>query len=77
MKKTLKEELLRIHEITYGNNIINESFIDGILNKIGIKNDTSNQTSSNANNILTGIGIAFGIFLLIFYIKKNEFLNIN
>jgi hypothetical protein len=38
MKKTLKEELLRIHEITYGS-IINESFIDGILNKIGNKND--------------------------------------
>lgn len=39
MKKTLKEELIRIHQITYGNNIINESFIDGILNKIGIKGD--------------------------------------
>lgn len=39
MKKSLKEELHRIHQITYGNKIINESFIDGILNKIGVKDN--------------------------------------
>lgn len=37
MKKTLKEDLERIHELTYGKRIINESgFIDKILNNIGV-----------------------------------------
>jgi peptidoglycan hydrolase-like protein with peptidoglycan-binding domain len=37
MKKTLKEDLERIHELTYGKRIINESgFIDKILNTIGV-----------------------------------------
>jgi hypothetical protein len=44
MKKSLKEELHRIHEITYGNKIINESFIDNILNKIGVKSDVDKST---------------------------------
>ena len=37
MKKTnLQEELKRIHEITYGNDTVNEQFMDKLLNKIGI-----------------------------------------
>ena len=36
MKKTLEEELRRIHTITYGKEVINEGFIDNLLNKIGI-----------------------------------------
>jgi hypothetical protein len=36
MKKTLQEELQRIHEITYGKDVINEQFVDNLLNKIGI-----------------------------------------
>lgn len=39
MKKTnLQEELKRIHEITYGNDTVNEQFMDKLLNKIGIGN---------------------------------------
>ncbi len=37
MKKTnLQEELKRIHEITYGKTLVNEDFIDKLLNKIGL-----------------------------------------
>jgi hypothetical protein len=36
MKKTLTEELQRIHEITYGKQVVNEGFIDNLLNKIGM-----------------------------------------
>ena len=39
MKKTLTEELQRIHEITYGKQVVNEGFIDNLLNKIGIGGD--------------------------------------
>ena len=40
MKNTLKEELERIHSITYQNsNIFNEGFLDTILQKIGIKKE--------------------------------------
>jgi len=35
MKKTLKEELFRIHQITYGKELIKEGFIDDILQKVG------------------------------------------
>jgi hypothetical protein len=37
MKKTLTEELERIHSITYGKNVINEGLLDTILTKIGVK----------------------------------------
>ena len=33
MKKTLTEELQRIHEITYGKQVVNEGFIDKLLSK--------------------------------------------
>ena len=36
MKRTLKEDLERIHGLTYGNKVLNESFIDNILNKVGL-----------------------------------------
>lgn len=37
MKKTnLQEELKRIHEITYGKTLVNEGFIDKLLQKIGL-----------------------------------------
>jgi hypothetical protein len=36
MKKTLKEDLERIHGLTYGKKVLNESFIDNILNKVGL-----------------------------------------
>lgn len=39
MKKTLTEELQRIHEITYGKEIVNEQFVDTLLNKIGLGKD--------------------------------------
>ena len=39
MKKTLTEELQRIHEITYGKQIVNEQFVDNLLNKIGLGKD--------------------------------------
>lgn len=35
MKKTLKEELERIHTITYGKENLSEGFMDSILNKVG------------------------------------------
>lgn len=39
MKKTLKEELERIHSLTYGTKVIEENFIDRILKKTGLKSD--------------------------------------
>jgi hypothetical protein len=36
MKKNLKEELIRIHQITYGKKLIKEGFIDDILQKVGV-----------------------------------------
>ena len=39
MKKTLTEELQRIHEITYGKQVVNEGFIDKLLSKIGLGDD--------------------------------------
>ena len=39
MKKTLTEELQRIHEITYGKEVVNENFVDTLLNKIGLGKD--------------------------------------
>jgi murein DD-endopeptidase MepM/ murein hydrolase activator NlpD/GH24 family phage-related lysozyme (muramidase) len=40
MKRTLSEELERIHTMTYGKNVIvQENLIDKILNKIGLKKD--------------------------------------
>jgi peptidoglycan hydrolase-like protein with peptidoglycan-binding domain len=43
MKKSLQEELERIHGITYGNNVINEGFIDTILQKVGLKGGKSEK----------------------------------
>jgi peptidoglycan hydrolase-like protein with peptidoglycan-binding domain len=37
MKKTLQEELERIHNITYGKEVMTEGFLDNILSKIGLK----------------------------------------
>ena len=39
MKKTLTEELQRIHEITYGKEVVNEQYVDKLLNKIGLGKD--------------------------------------
>jgi peptidoglycan hydrolase-like protein with peptidoglycan-binding domain len=39
MKKTLTEELQRIHEITYGKKVVNENFVNNLLNKIGLGKD--------------------------------------
>jgi peptidoglycan hydrolase-like protein with peptidoglycan-binding domain len=39
MKKSLTEELKRIHTITYGKEIIEEGFLDNVLRKVGIKKD--------------------------------------
>ena len=33
MKKNLIEELKRIHTITYGENVVNESFVSDLLSK--------------------------------------------
>jgi len=43
MKRTLSEELERIHTMTYGKNVVGENFIDKILNKIGIKRDDKKE----------------------------------
>jgi hypothetical protein len=37
MKKSLQEDLKRIHTLTYGNEVINEGFLDNILKAVGIK----------------------------------------
>jgi len=38
MKKTITEELERIHKLTYGENVMNESdFMNRILKALGIK----------------------------------------
>lgn len=37
MKKTLQEELERIHGITYGKEVMTEGFLDNILSKVGLK----------------------------------------
>lgn len=38
MKRSLQEELEKIHSITYGKKVINEGIIDTILQKVGLKN---------------------------------------
>lgn len=37
MKRTLQEELEKIHGITYGKEVISESFLNNILSKVGLK----------------------------------------
>lgn len=37
MEKRLLEELKRIHTLTYGQNMVNESFIDNLLKTVGLK----------------------------------------
>jgi hypothetical protein len=37
MKRTLQEELEKIHGITYGKEVISESFLNNILTKVGLK----------------------------------------
>ena len=40
MKKTLREELERIHTLTYGKKVIEEQgFLDNLLTKVGLKKD--------------------------------------
>lgn len=39
MKKSLQEELERIHGITYGKEVLSEGFLDNILKKVGLKKD--------------------------------------
>lgn len=39
MKKSLQEDLKRIHTLTYGNEAINEQFLDNILKTVGIRKD--------------------------------------
>jgi len=53
MKKTLKEELLRIHEITYGKKLIRESFIDDILNKVSGKYDKKDIDDPKKADLIT------------------------
>ena len=43
MKKTLTEELQRIHEITYGKEVVNEQYVDNLLNKIGLGGDKNSK----------------------------------
>jgi murein DD-endopeptidase MepM/ murein hydrolase activator NlpD len=43
MKRTLKEDLERIHGLTYGKKVLNESFIDNILNKVGLSSKDDNK----------------------------------
>ena len=43
MKKTLTEELQRIHEITYGKEVVNEQYVDKLLNKIGLGGDKNSK----------------------------------
>jgi peptidoglycan hydrolase-like protein with peptidoglycan-binding domain len=37
MNKSLIDELKRIHTLTYGEKIVNESFLDGVLKSVGLK----------------------------------------
>lgn len=37
MKKSLQEDLKRIHTLTYGSEVMNEGFLDNILKAVGIK----------------------------------------
>lgn len=39
MKKSLAEELKRIHTLTYGKTVIEEGFLDNILRSVGLKGD--------------------------------------
>ena len=39
MKKSLEEDLKRIHTITYGKTVIEEGFLDDVLRSVGLKKD--------------------------------------
>lgn len=44
MKKSIEEQLIRIHTLTYGDSkVINEDFINKILTKVGIKKDSDKK----------------------------------
>jgi len=58
MKKSLQEELERIHGITYGNNVINEGFIDSILQKVGIKTDGDKKSDDPKKADLVSTDVA-------------------
>jgi hypothetical protein len=54
MKKTLKEQLERIHTITYGKQkTLNEDFIDKILNKVGITSDDKKVDNPQKADLVT------------------------
>ena len=58
MKKSLQEELERIHGITYGNNVINEGFIDSILQKVGVKTDGDKKSDDPKKADLVSTDVA-------------------
>jgi peptidoglycan hydrolase-like protein with peptidoglycan-binding domain len=39
MKRSLQEDLKRIHTLTYGKTVIEEGFLDNILRSVGLKKD--------------------------------------
>ena len=39
MKKSLEEDLKRIHTLTYGKTVIEEGFLDDVLRSVGLKKD--------------------------------------
>lgn len=54
MKRTLSEELERIHTMTYGKNVIAEqNLIDKILNKIGLKRDDKKVDDPKKADLVT------------------------
>ena len=54
MKKTLTEELQRIHEITYGKQLVNESgIIDKILSKVGLGKDEKKVDDPKKADLVT------------------------
>jgi len=57
MKRSLQEELEKIHSITYGKKVINEGFIDNILQKVGIKSgeDKKSDDPKKADLVSTDV----------------------
>lgn len=65
MKRTLREDLEKIHSITYGKKVLEEGFLDDVLTKVGLKNDTSSEkiddpkkadfVNNNVNDFFTSL----------------------
>jgi hypothetical protein len=69
MKKNLIEEIKRIHEITYGNNIISESYLSDLLNKSDQKPEDVKKVDveNTADYITNDVTKFFGILREIDY----------